>query len=84
MNAQELTFEERKKPGKSLSNRKQLLKIVPLSERTIFDMEKRSEFPRRFAITPRMVAWDLQEVEAWMEKCKEDAKIPAAPGLRAG
>ena len=56
MNARDLTFEEMKKPGKVLINRKQLLGMVPLSERTILDMEKRGEFPRRFAITPRLVA----------------------------
>lgn len=80
MTTRELTFEEMKKPGKSLINRKQLLKIVPLSERTIFNMEKSLEFPRRFAITPRMVAWDLHEVEAWMDACKAAAIIPSAPG----
>lgn len=63
----ELTPSEMRKPGRVLINRKQLLKIIPLSERTILDMEKRGEFPRRFTITSRMVAWDLQEVEDWIE-----------------
>jgi len=63
----ELTFVEMKKPGRVLINRKQLLKIIPLCERTILDMEKRGEFPWRFTITSRMVAWDLQEVEDWIE-----------------
>ncbi len=65
--------------SKQLINRKRLLSIVPLSERTILDMEKRGEFPRRFAITTRMVAWDLQEVEAWMDKCKAAGVLPPAP-----
>lgn len=69
--------------SKQLINRKRLLSIVPLSERTILDMEKRGEFPRRFAITPRMVAWDLQEIEAWMDKCKAAGVLPPAPQLKA-
>jgi prophage regulatory protein len=62
----------------TLINRKQLLAMVPMSERTIFDMEKRGEFPRRFAITSRLVAWDLHDVEAWIKSRKEAAvKVPA-------
>ena len=83
MNARELTYDEMKMPGKMLINRRQLLKIVPLSARTILDMEKRGEFPRRFAITARLVAWDLQEVEKWIEARKGAAIQPAVPGLQA-
>ena len=53
--------------------------MVPLSERTILDMEKREEFPRRFSITSRLVAWDLSEIEAWIEARKTAAMQPAAP-----
>lgn len=74
---------ELKVPGRVLINRKQLLKMVPLSDRTIFDMEKRGEFPKRFALTPRLVAWDLREVEAWIEARKAAAQRPKAPGLRS-
>lgn len=68
-------------PTKSLINRKQLLKIVPLSDRTIFDMEKRGEFPRRFALTSRNVAWDLAEIEAWIETRKTSAAQAVRPGI---
>lgn len=67
---------------RGLINRKQLLRIVPLSERTILDMEKRGEFPRRFALTTRNVAWDLSEVEEWILKRKEQALSIYPPGLR--
>ncbi|MEF8726908.1 MAG: AlpA family phage regulatory protein [Accumulibacter sp.] len=70
-----------KTPGRTLINRKQLLHMIPLSERTILDMEKRGEFPRRFAITPRLVAWDLQELEQWIEARKVAAVQPSAPRL---
>ncbi|MDF0486593.1 AlpA family phage regulatory protein [Sphingomonas sp. H39-1-10] len=39
---------------------------VPLADSTIYEMEQRGEFPRRFALTSRVVVWDLDEVEAWL------------------
>ena len=42
--------------------------IVPLADTTIYDMEQRGEFPRRFYLTPRCVVWDLAEVEAWLDE----------------
>jgi len=68
--------------SKKIINRKQLLDMVPLSDRTILDMEKCGKFPRRFAITPRLVAWDLAEVEAWIEARKDAGIQPAAPGAQ--
>lgn len=46
--------------------RKELREIVPLADSTIYEMEQRGQFPRRFALTPRCVVWDLAEVEAWL------------------
>ena len=56
--------------SKILINRKKLLAMIPLSERTIFNMEQRGEFPRRIALTSRNVAWDLAEIEEWIEARK--------------
>ncbi|MEO5760401.1 MAG: AlpA family phage regulatory protein, partial [Mesorhizobium sp.] len=42
--------------------RHQLREMVPLADSTIYEMEQRGEFPRRFALTPRCVVWDLSEV----------------------
>lgn len=50
--------------------RPELRRIVPLSDTTIYEMEQRGEFPRRFYLTPRCVAWDLGEVQAWVEARK--------------
>lgn len=50
--------------------RTELRRIVPLSDTTIYEMEQRGEFPRRFHLTPRCVAWDLAEVQAWVEARK--------------
>lgn len=72
---------------KVLINRKKLLAMIPLSDRTIFNMEQRGEFPRRIALTSRNVAWDLAEVEAWIDsrKCSNaQAMRPgSAPGIRS-
>ncbi len=53
--------------NRTLINRKKLLAMIPLAERTIYNMEQRGEFPRRIVLTSRNVAWDLAEVEAWVD-----------------
>lgn len=57
---------ERELPIKRTIRRRQLREMVPLSDSTIYAMEQRGEFPRRFALSPRCVVWDLGEVEAWL------------------
>lgn len=69
-------------PGRVLIKRQQLLQKVPLCERTILDMEKRGDFPRRFTITPRLVAWDLGEVDAWIAAQQSAAVQAEAPGRK--
>ena len=44
----------------------QLRQMVPLADSTIWEMEQRGQFPRRFLLTPRCVVWDLAEIEAWL------------------
>lgn len=58
-------------PFRRTIRRQELRKIVPLAETTIYEMERRGEFPRRFNLTPRCVVWDLAEVEAWIEQRKQ-------------
>ena len=48
--------------------RRQLREMVPLADTTIYEMEQRGEFPRRFYLTPRCAVWDASEVEAWIEE----------------
>jgi prophage regulatory protein len=48
--------------------RDELRKLVPLADTTIYEMERRGEFPRRFHLTSRCVVWYLAEIEAWIEK----------------
>ena len=63
-----------------LIGRKRLLAMIPLSEKSIYNMEKRGDFPRRIALTSRNVAWDLGEVEAWIENRKSSGEQAARPG----
>lgn len=72
--------DELKAPGLVLISRRQLLSIVPLSDRTIYNMEKRGDFPKRIALTSRNVAWDLGEVKAWIEARKASGGQAARPG----
>src|SRR5665213_4167468 len=51
---------------KQTIRRTRLRQLVPLADSTIYEMEQRGEFPRRFALSPRCVVWDLAEVEAWL------------------
>src|SRR3546814_6080180 len=52
--------------------------MVPLADSTIYEMEQRGEFPRRFALSPRCVVWDLAEVEAWLAS-RRSSPIGRAP-----
>jgi len=61
-------------PFRRTIRRKELLQIVPLAETTIYELERRGDFPRRFNLTPRCVVWDLEEVEAWIEERKQASR----------
>ncbi|MCX5493912.1 AlpA family phage regulatory protein [Kaistia dalseonensis] len=52
--------------SKRVIRRPELRKVVPLADTTIYEMEQRGEFPKRFFLTPRCVVWDLSEVEIWL------------------
>ncbi|MEZ8801205.1 helix-turn-helix transcriptional regulator [Vibrio splendidus] len=67
--------------GKTLINRRTLLTMIPLSDRTIYNMEKRGEFPRRIVLTSRNVAWNLAEVENWIEERKQSDTQTIRPGI---
>jgi prophage regulatory protein len=65
----------------------ELRKIVPLADTTIYQMERRGEFPKRFNLSPRCVVWSLIEVEDWVEQRRQDSiisetKRPPFPDVR--
>jgi prophage regulatory protein len=62
-------------PFRRTIRRQELRQMVPLAETTIYEMERRGEFPRRFNLTPRCVVWDLAEVEAWIEARKQAPRV---------
>ncbi|EKE17369.1 MAG: hypothetical protein ACD_10C00479G0007 [uncultured bacterium] len=63
-----------------LINKKTLLDMIPLSEKAIYNMEKRGDFPKRIALTSRNVAWDLDEVTGWVESRKTSGVQAKRPG----
>lgn len=67
--------------NKMLINSRTLLKMIPLSDRTIYNLEQRGEFPKRIVLTSRSVAWDLAEVENWIEEKRRSALKAARPGF---
>lgn len=69
--------------GRILISRKRLHAMIPLAERTIYNMEQRGEFPRRIALTARNVAWDLREVESWIEERRSSGDRADRPGWGA-
>jgi prophage regulatory protein len=69
-------------PHRQAITRPQLRKIVPLGDTTIWEMEQRNEFPHRFFLTSRCVAWDFQEVQDWLAARKhasEEGRVKRAP-----
>lgn len=69
-------------PFRRTIRRTELRQIVPLADTTIYDMERRGEFPRRFNLTARCVVWDLTEVEAWLDarrQASNSSQLKRAP-----
>lgn len=67
--------------------RSELRQIVPLADSTIYELERRGEFPQRFYLTARCVVWDLKEVEAWVDARRNAPKAallrrPPVPDVR--
>lgn len=72
--------ERRPRPGQAFAGlrrsirRPELKLMVPLADSTIYEMEQRGEFPRRFSLSPRCVVWDLAEVLAWLEARRAESR----------
>lgn len=47
--------------------RPELRKLVPLSDTTIYELEQKGKFPKRFYLTPRCAAWPLADVLNWID-----------------
>jgi prophage regulatory protein len=79
----ELTQSARVDPTKlrRTIRRNELRQIVPLADSTIYELERRGEFPQRFFLTARCVVWDLAEVEEWLRTRRQpgDNGVKKAP-----
>jgi prophage regulatory protein len=66
--------------------RSELRQIVPLADSTIYELERRGDFPQRFFLTARCVVWDLGEVLAWIQSRRaagsSGVKKAPAPDVR--
>lgn len=52
--------------------------MVPLADSTIYEKQRRGDFPRRFALSPRCVVWGLAEVKAWLAQRRQERQAPLA------
>ncbi len=62
--------------------RKDLRRLVPLSDTTIYELEQKGKFPKRFYLTSRCVVWPLAEVLNWVDERRqacESGDIELAP-----
>ena len=57
----------------------QLLAMLPFSHATLWRKVKAGTFPKPLKFGPKLNAWDLDDVNRWLEACKEAA---AGPGNR--
>lgn len=62
----------------TLIDRKTLLAMIPLSDRAIYNMEKRGGFPLRIVLTSRNVAWDLAEIEERKQSSDKAIRLGSA------
>lgn len=55
--------------------KEELIKLVLLSFYAIDKLEKDGDFPKRFSLTPRVVAWNRDEVEAWLDARQQNPDL---------
>lgn len=70
---------------KRMLRRKELEKKTGLSATTIYNLEKRGDFPAHVLLTPRCAVWDEGQVDAWLvariAKPAAGAKPPVSPAM---
>lgn len=58
--------------------RAEVLAKTGLSATTIYNLEKRGDFPHHFMLTPRCAAWDEVAVDTWLDDRKANP-VQATP-----
>lgn len=61
--------------------RKELRELVPLSDTTIYELEQKGKFPKRFYLTSRCVVWSLAEVAAWIDERRQARNSASSPEI---
>lgn len=64
-------------PIKRAIRRPEILAKTGLSATTIYNLEKRGEFPQHLMLTPRCAVWFEAEVDAWLDQCMVNPASPA-------
>ena len=50
-------------------------KIGGICRTTIWNLEKKGQFPKRRMITPKIVVWDESEIDAWIQSRGKNAGL---------
>jgi prophage regulatory protein len=61
-------------PNRRLLKLAEVQAIVPFNKNQIRRLEQKSAFPKRITLSQNSVAWDREEIEAWVEAKKNERK----------
>jgi prophage regulatory protein len=53
--------------GRRVIRKRELLKMIPLSDVTVWRLERKGEFPKRFTLGGRAVGWFADEIDEWLD-----------------
>ena len=58
---------ENENTGRRVIRKRELFKMIPLSDVTIWRLEKKGLFPKRFTLGGRAVGWFADEIDEWLD-----------------
>lgn len=58
----------------------EVLRLIPVSRSTIYNMVQAGDFPRQVRMSRNCVGWKLSDVRAWMIQKEVDQQINALEG----
>lgn len=62
--------------GPSIVRKPEVNDMTGLPDSTLYKLEQRGQFPKRFRVTARLVGWLRADVEAWIRE-RAEARTPA-------
>jgi len=60
-------FNEMENTDRRVIRKRELFKMIPLSDVTIWRLEKKGLFPKRFTLGGRAVGWFADEIDEWLD-----------------